>query len=81
MLEVAIDNGDHLDILRLFAFFVLGGGFQAADAPDVESDFDTLPGSMVEGLDNFLVLQRVDLGGDGGGFTVLGAFGFRCDQL
>ena len=51
--EVAVDHGDHADI---FGFLALTG-FQAADAADVEVDFHPIFGCLIEGADDFLVLE------------------------
>ena len=56
--EEAVDDGDHGDVAGSLA----AAGFEAADAADVEFDFDAGAGGLVEGVDDVVVLEGVHLG-------------------
>lgn len=74
--ELLVDDGDDFDVLGFLAF----AGFEAADATDVELDFDARFGGGVEGIDHVDVFERVHLGDDAGFFTFEGAGRFFFDE-
>jgi len=75
--ELLIDDGDDLDVFGFLAF----ASFEAADAADVEFDFDACFGGGVEGVDHVDVFKRVHLGHDAGFFPFEGAGGFFFDEV
>lgn len=77
MFEEAVDDGDDLDVFRVFGI----AGFEAADAADVEADIDAGLGGFVEGLDDVGVLEGVGFGDDACGESLFGAFGLTVDEV